>query len=108
MSRVVRLTGGPAGSQAALPWPADTEWPDVLWAAPVVDETGEPAVMLAPECQPGLDRYRKVRQSHLSDEAVEGVRIIRGAEYQYAPVSAPHDADREAAGEYGPTPEMDP
>lgn len=107
MTRVVRLTGGPAGLQVALPWPVDTEWPDILWAAPV-EGAGLGAVQLSPTALPGLHRYRKVRQSNLSDGQVEGVRIIRGAEYTYAPVSAPPDPDREAAGEYGPTPEDAP
>lgn len=105
MSRVIRLKGGPAGlDNVTLPWLADVEWPDTLWAAPV--ESG--AIQLSPEALPGLHRYRKARQSSLSDEVVEGVRIVRGAEYEYAPVGAPPDPDREAAGEYGPTPEDAP
>lgn len=87
MQKAIRLIDGPVASPNALAWPADVEWPDELWAAVVGEDP--PAILLSPEEADGLHRYLKIRQSALSDEQVEGVRILRGAEYVYAPVVGP-------------------
>lgn len=105
---MVRLNGGPMGSARGLTWPDDVEWPEILWAGDVVTPDGQDAVMLSPVCQPSLHRYRRTNASSLSDALVADVNVIRGADYAYAPVAAPPDPDREAAGEYGPTPEDAP
>lgn len=106
--RVVRLVDGPMGSTRGLTWPADVEWPEILWAGNMQTPDGQDAVMLSPGPQPTLHRYRKIRQSSLSDDVVEGVRIIRGAEYVWSPPVTPEDPDLEAAGESALSPELDP
>lgn len=87
MQKAIRLLDGPVASEMPLAWPADVEWPDELWADLIGDDP--PTILLSPEEADGLHRYLKIRQSALSDEQVEGVRILRGAEYVYAPPVPP-------------------